>query len=120
MRTILAVDDEHDILLVIDLLLSEANFTVVKASNGKEALARLAETRPEVVLMDIMMPVMSGLDTLKIIKADPDYQKIPVVLMSALSPRVSREEYPWDAFLRKPFEIDELLGTIERLTGTRV
>ncbi len=116
MKTILAVDDEHDILLVVDLVLSEANYHVVKASNGKEALARLAESKPVVVLMDIMMPVMSGLDTLKAIKADPEYRKIPVVLMSALAPKVSREEYPWDAFLRKPFEIDELMATIERLT----
>ncbi|MGZ3695031.1 MAG: response regulator [Bdellovibrionota bacterium] len=117
MRTILVVDDEHDILLVVDLLLSEANFNVVKASNGKEALARLAEIRPELVLMDVMMPVMGGLDTLKVIKADPEYKTIPVILMSALPPRISQQEYKWDGFLQKPFEIHELMSTIERVTG---
>ena len=115
MTTILVVDDEHDILLAVDLVLSEAGYKVITAPNGKEALARMAEVRPALVLMDIMMPVLGGLDTLKAMTADPEYGTIPVVMMSAIIPRVSRNEYPWADFLKKPFELDSLYEVVERI-----
>ena len=117
MRSILVVDDEHDILLALELILSEEGFQVIKAHNGREALARLAEVRPAMVLLDSMMPVMSGLETIKAMKADPEYSRIPIVLMSAVAPRVSRDEYPWDVFLRKPFEIEGLMSVIHAVIG---
>jgi CheY-like chemotaxis protein len=115
MKTILVVDDEHDILLTVELVLMTEGYRVIKASNGSEALARLAEMRPDLILMDVMMPVLSGLDALKKIRLDKEYKTIPVVLMSAIQPRVAQKEYNWNGFLRKPFEIDPLLDVIERL-----
>jgi CheY-like chemotaxis protein len=115
MNSILVVDDEHDIVFAVGLVLEEFGYRMISAANGKDALARMAEAKPALVLMDIMMPVLGGLETLKLIKSDPEYSDVPVVMMSAMIPRVSREDYPWDDFLRKPFELDGLQEVIDRL-----
>lgn len=112
MKTVLVVDDEHDILLALEMLLEEEGYEVVTALNGKQALERLAERRPDVVLMDVMMPIMSGPETILRMKADPEYATIPIVLMSGVKPAFGRDEYPWDFFIRKPFEIEKVLETI--------
>ncbi|RZA02008.1 MAG: response regulator, partial [Proteobacteria bacterium] len=114
MKTILVVEDEQDILLTIELILEPEGYEVVTAANGREALARLAERLPALVVMDVMMPVQNGLDTLKIMRADADYAEVPVLLMSAARVQVSKEEYRWSEFLRKPFEIDELIDAVHR------
>lgn len=115
-KTVIVVDDEQDVLLAIELALVEDGFRVVLGGNGREALARLAEVRDPIVLMDVMMPVLGGLEALRLIKADPDYRAIPVVMMSAVVPKVAPGEFPWDAFLRKPFEIDELLKVVHHFS----
>jgi CheY-like chemotaxis protein len=117
MKTILVVEDEQDILLTIELILAPEGYEVVTAANGREALARLAERTPALVVMDVMMPVQNGLDTLKIMRADPEYAEVPVLLMSAAKVQVAQKDYRWNEFLRKPFEIDELLEAVERLAG---
>lgn len=117
MKTILVVEDEQDILLTIELILEPEGYEVVTAANGREALARLAERQPALVVMDVMMPVQNGLDTLKLMRADPDYAAVPVLLMSAAKVQAAQAEYGWNEFLRKPFEIDELLEAVLRLAG---
>lgn len=117
MKTILVVEDEQDILLTIELILAPEGYEVVTAANGREALARLAECLPSLVIMDVMMPVQNGLDTLKVMRGDPDYAKVPVLLMSAAKVQATQKEYRWNDFLRKPFEIDELLAAVLRLAG---
>jgi two-component system phosphate regulon response regulator PhoB len=117
MKSILVVEDEHDILLTIELILDPEGYHVVKAANGVEALARLAETKPALVIMDVMMPVQNGLDTLLIMRADPDYKNVPVLLMSAAKVQVDQKKFGWTDFLRKPFEIDQLLESVARLAG---
>lgn len=118
MKSILIVDDEHDILLAAEILLTEEGFEVRTARNGREALERLAEKRPDVMLLDVMMPILSGPETIHRMKADPEYAKIPIILMSAVRPNFERDEVPWDFFLRKPFEIDAVLAAIQKLVGS--
>ena len=117
MKTILVVEDEQDILLTIGLILEPEGYEVVSAVNGREALARLAEKTPALVIMDVMMPVQNGLDTLRIMRADPEYAQVPVLLMSAAKVQAEQKDYGWSDFLRKPFEIDELLEAVARLAG---
>lgn len=119
MTSILIVDDEADILLALEMILADEGFQVRTARNGKEALERLAERRPDVILLDVMMPVMSGPDTIRHMKADPEYRNIPIVLMSAVLPRFKREDFPWDAFLRKPFEISDILVTLQKIVAAK-
>jgi CheY-like chemotaxis protein len=65
--------------------------------------------------MDVMMPILSGPETIQRMKGDPEYTNIPIILMSAVMPNFDRKVVPWDVFLRKPFEIDDLIETIRKL-----
>lgn len=117
MKTLLVVDDEVGITEALNDLLSEEGFHVLVAGTGKEALARLAEKRPDLILLDYMMPVMDGREVLNVLRGDAAYRDIPVLMMSAMP----RSSLPLDcqptAFLRKPFTIDRLLVEVNRLLG---
>jgi CheY-like chemotaxis protein len=116
-KTLLVVDDEAGITEALSDLLSEEGFHVLVASHGREALARLAEKRPDLILLDYMMPVMDGRELLLALQGDAAHRDIPVLMMSA----VPRSSLPPDcqplAFLRKPFTIDRLLVEVNRLLG---
>jgi CheY-like chemotaxis protein len=116
-RTLLVVDDEVGITEALRELLSEEGFLVLTARNGREGLERVTEKRPDLILLDYMMPVMDGRDMLKALEADATSRDIPVLLMSAM-PRAS---LPADCkpahFLRKPFNLDQLLLHVRRLLG---
>ncbi len=117
MKTLLVVDDEAGIADALSDLLSDEGFRVLVARNGKEGLARIAEQRPDLILLDYMMPVMDGREMLKALQGDSAYQDIPVLMLSA----TPRSSIPPDckptAFLRKPFGIDRLLAEVGRLLG---
>jgi CheY-like chemotaxis protein len=117
-KTLLVVDDEVGITDALNDLLSEEGFLVLVANNGKEGLARIAEKRPDLILLDYMMPVMDGRELLLTLQGDPAYRNIPVLMFSA----IPRSSIPSDckptAFLRKPFSIDRLLSEVGRLLGT--
>ncbi|WP_375769018.1 response regulator [Archangium gephyra] len=117
MKTLLVVDDEVGITEALNDLLSEEGFHVLVAGNGREALARMAEQRPDLILLDYMMPVMDGRELLLALQAGTAHRDIPVLMMSA----VPRTSLPPDCqpghFLRKPFTIDRLLAEVIRLVG---
>ncbi|AKI98522.1 response regulator receiver domain-containing protein [Archangium gephyra] len=117
MKTLLVVDDEVGITEALNDLLSEEGFHVLVAGNGREALTRMAEKRPDLILLDYMMPVMDGRELLLALQADAALRHLPVLMMSA----VPRSSLPPDCkptgFLRKPFTIDRLLMEVNRLLG---
>ncbi len=119
MKTVLVVDDEQDIILALEILLADEGYEIMTAHNGREALERLAERMPDVVLIDVMMPILSGPDTIARMRADPEYREIPVVLMSAIKPQVDFEKLKITAFVRKPFEIDTIIKIIEQVTSQK-
>jgi DNA-binding response OmpR family regulator len=114
MYSVLIVDDEYGLAEMAGELLAMAGFTVATAINGRLALATLNSMRPDVILLDVMMPIMSGAEVLRVLKADHNHRDIPVVMMSA----AGRENVPEDllgsiaAFLQKPFTYDELLKAL--------
>jgi CheY-like chemotaxis protein len=116
-KTLLVVDDEVGISEALNDLLSEEGFHVLVAANGREALERMAGKRPDLILLDYMMPVMDGRELLLAVQGDAASRDIPVLMMSA----VPRSSLPPDcnplAFLRKPFTIDRLLAEVRRLLG---
>jgi len=117
-KTLLVVDDEVGITEALNDLLSEEGFHVLVAGNGREALTRMAEKRPDLLLLDYMMPVMDGRELLLALQADAALRHLPVLMMSA----VPRSSLPPDCkptgFLRKPFIIDRLLMEVNRLLGS--
>lgn len=110
---ILVVDDDSGIRSVIAELLADEGFDVATATNGSEALARIAQRRPTLVLLDLQMPVMSGWEVLTHLRKAR--VGVPVVFMTAgYRAQTEAERYGADGYVAKPFALDELLGVVER------
>lgn len=119
-RRVLVVDDDELTLDVLDTVLDLEEFDVLTAADGERALTVVRDEHPDVVLLDVMMPGMDGLDVCRRIKGDPKTADIPVVLLTALDQDEDRragEEAGCDAYLTKPFSPLEL---IDRLSEVRV
>jgi two-component system, OmpR family, alkaline phosphatase synthesis response regulator PhoP len=82
-RKVLVVDDEADVLLLCRVNLEFEGYEVIEASDGEEAMRKVASERPDVVLLDVMMPRMDGWQVLAALKADPQTAEIPVVMLTA-------------------------------------
>ncbi len=114
MRNVLAVDDQEEILVLLARMLKMAGYEVVTAMNGQEALERVAEQKPDLIVTDLMMPVMSGKDLLERLKQDPETAKIPVIVLSAFA---DGDIQGADVIMRKPFMQADLLAGVEGLIG---
>lgn len=125
MKTILIVDDESGIIDVLTDLLVDEGYHVISANNGRQGLDQLKNGTPDLVLLDIMMPVQSGRGMLEAMRADPKYAAIPVVILSAVPRLVAFPEGAqnpaFGAYLRKPFSLVTLFDAIEAaLNGAAV
>lgn len=108
---ILIVDDDEDLRQLMSEVLELEGYEVVTAANGKEALARLSHFEPDVILLDLRMPVMSGPEMYRALRAHPEWRYIPVVVVSAaMLPELS--ELDVEGIIRKPFDVDELKARI--------
>jgi CheY-like chemotaxis protein len=116
MTRLLVVDDETAIADALQDILSMEGYEVVTALNGHEALRLLSELKPELVLTDLMMPVMDGRELLRRMQADPKLRDIPVVVMSA-GRITDAERRTARAILAKPFALDALLRTVAQVAG---
>jgi CheY-like chemotaxis protein len=110
--SVLVVDDDEAIRDVIAEVLRDEGYTVVCAENGAQALREMrAQHHPDLVLLDLMMPVMSGWEVLEQLQASEELSRIPVVVVSAMSAPGASEH------LAKPIDLDRLLDTVGRLTA---
>jgi DNA-binding response OmpR family regulator len=117
-RTILLVDDEEDIRAVLQACLEAAGFQVLTASNGMDALERIRSNPPDLIIHDIMLPDISGLDVCALIKRDRRFRRIPIILLTARSrpqDRLTAAALGADAYMNKPLKADELLAEVRRL-----
>lgn len=119
-KKILIVDDEADVLKVLEKRLMTAGFSVVKASNGRDAVAMAKIERPALIVLDVNMPVMDGSEAGQIIKNDPEMKHIPIIYLTCLitkqEERDAGNEVAGNFFIAKPYDSNELLNQIERLT----
>jgi DNA-binding response OmpR family regulator len=118
----LVVDDSEVIRDLIAVNLQLEGFEVVTAADGEEGLRLAAEIVPDVITLDVMMPRLSGLDTLVRLRADPRTASVPVVMVTgrAQPADIARgEELGVDAYLTKPFEPAELVEVVLRLARPR-
>ncbi len=118
MATVLVVDDEHGLAEVFDALLKEKGHRVLSAFNGKHGLEVLARECADLVFLDFMMPVMDAAAMLDLMMADPVWQKIPVVIMSALPQKtIATRCCGYVDVLIKPFQVfqvEDVIGTYIR------
>jgi DNA-binding response OmpR family regulator len=112
MKTILVVDDESSISGLLDTLLTMEGYHVITASNGREALERLAEGTIHLVLSDIMMPIMRGDELCFAMQTHADHHSIPIVLMSAVGEAALQVECTFTILIHKPFNFDTILNTV--------
>jgi CheY-like chemotaxis protein len=113
--TVLVVDDERDVRQLLSTYLNLQGFSVITASNGLEALTRLGEVRPCVILLDLMMPVMDGLEFRRQQQQDPRWANIPVVCLSAKhDARDIARALDLQGCVCKPFDIDDVGDAVRR------
>ena len=115
MKTVLVVDDELDIAEAVKSILEDEGYKVVTCANGREALDCLEETRPDLAIIDVMMPVMNGFETIRAIRNSQAFASLPVLVMSAIDPSVRPPDGGWAGFLKKPFSLEHLLEQVHRL-----
>jgi CheY-like chemotaxis protein len=111
MTTILVVEDELTIATMIQEILEDEGYRVTTARDGQEGWLHVVEVAPDLVLTDVMMPVMDGLTLCRQLHTDATTRHIPVIVMSAAR-GVDVDQIPHVAFVRKPFPIPLLLDTI--------
>ena len=115
MTIILVVDDEPLIAMALEAALEDAGYEVVTAANGRQGLERLAEARADLVLLDMMMPIMSGPAMLAAMAAQPELAGTPVIILSSLPEATIRGRTTGvAAILRKPYTVDQVLGEIAK------
>lgn len=113
MGKVLLVDDESNMRFLLRMTLESEGFEVVEAHHGAAALERMKEEQPDLVVTDLMMPVMNGRELIERLRADAETAGIPIIVLSANS---NVEVAGADAALRKPFEFDALLDTVRSLS----
>jgi len=112
-KTILIVDDESNMRFLHRMILESGGYEVIEAAHGAAALERAKQSPPDLVITDLMMPVMSGRELIERLRADPATAGIPIMLVSA-NPRSALDAA--DAVLGKPYDPDELLSAARSLT----
>lgn len=113
MRTILVVDDEEAVVEFIGSLLEDAGYRILEAYDGRSALEIARTNRPDVIVTDVMMPVMNGLELCRQLRAASETSDIPIIFMTA--GRLPNGECPNSEVLAKPFDLDALEQAVNRL-----
>jgi len=116
---VLVVDDDPDILDAVCDILEGERYRVARARHGQEALERVAEERPAIVLLDLMMPIMDGLTFAQVLRAQYADHEIPIVVISADGNPQRAASVGARGFLAKPFDIDALLAEVAAVTASR-
>lgn len=116
-RKILVVEDSPTIRKVISITLSQKGYETIEAGDGLEALSRLNESKPDLILLDIILPKMDGYQILSIIRENPEFKTIPVIMLTSkdgIINKVKGKVAGSSAYLTKPFDPTQLVETIER------
>jgi CheY-like chemotaxis protein len=122
MGRVLVVDDEPDVLLLCRLNLQQRGHEMLEASEGPSALELARERRPDVIVLDLMLPGMNGFEVLETLRRDEATAGIPVLVLTAKSLRADRDRSSGlgaAAFLTKPFLPDDLCELVEALAEAR-
>ncbi len=115
-RKILVVDDDPDIVAVLAQRLMSSGYEVSTAMNGEEALAKMGSEKPALIILDVLMPKMTGYEVLEMIRKRDEWRKIPVIIISAKgSMREFFKDRPFIDFVPKPYDPRVLLSKVERL-----
>jgi len=116
-RTVLLVDDEPNIVLSLEFLVKQAGYEARVARDGESALKEIEERKPDLVLLDVMLPKRDGFDVCRRIRANPEWNDIRIVMLTAKGRDSEREKglaLGADAYITKPFSTREAMEQIKR------
>jgi len=122
-KRILVVDDQEDLRGVLRDLLAGSGYTVIEAADGEVGVAKAKSDRPDLILMDIQMPVIDGYEATRRIKVDPDLNPIPIVAVSSFAMKGDEEKARaagCDHYVTKPYSPMQLLRLIRGLLGDKL
>ncbi|MCH7737982.1 MAG: response regulator [Chloroflexi bacterium] len=114
-KTILVVDDEANVRRLLHHELTSHGYLVLEAENGGAAIDLAREHRPDLITMDVLMPVLDGYDAIKLIKGDPATKDIPILILSIVEDQNLGIEFGANQFISKPFTVEEMLESVSRL-----
>jgi len=120
---IMVVEDDLDEAELLKMILESEGYEALCALNGKDALEKLESARPDLIILDIMMPEMDGFAFCSRFRSSPENKDTPIILMTAVAQHIQDSRYPLDGvmraeaeeYLEKPIEPEELLKTVARL-----
>ena len=115
---VLVVDDEADLVRILQFGLQAIGYQVETASDGQEALKKARETKPDIILLDLMLPKLDGYKVCRLLKFDERYKNIPIIILSARTQegdQLLAMEMGANRFITKPYDFAEVLSHIEAL-----
>ncbi len=119
---VLVVDDERDLRTLLDFNLKQAGYQTAHASTGAEALARARSIQPQVIILDLNLPDVSGTDVCRLLRADPQTRTIPILMLTARgaeADRITGLEVGADDYVTKPFSVREVILRVEAVARRR-
>lgn len=118
MKRVMVIDDEPHILFMVEKILKKKGYDVEVAERGEDGLKKIEKKIPDVLLLDLMMPDISGFEIARLLRKKKETKKIPIVAFTILDKEesVDLEKAPkFEAYLAKPFDIDDLLALVKKL-----
>lgn len=119
-KKVLVADDEPNIVISLEFLLRREGFEVLIAVDGEEALSKARSARPDLVLLDVMMPKMNGFDVCQALRADPEFSAMRILMLTAKGRDAEVSKglgLGADAYMTKPFSTKELVVQVRSLLG---
>jgi CheY-like chemotaxis protein len=119
-KTVLLVEDNEDNRIVYSTILQHFGYVVMEALNGEEGIAKARNERPDLILMDISIPVIDGWEATQVLKRDPETRGIPIIALTAHALASDREkamEVGCDSYLAKPCEPKAVVSEVEKFIG---
>lgn len=119
-RRVLVVEDEDNIAIALDYLMTREGYDHDRIANGADAMDRIRATHPDLVLLDVMLPEVSGYEICQGVRLDPDLSDVKILMMTARGSAIERRKglaLGADGFISKPFELRELRDEVRRLLG---
>lgn len=126
-KLVLVVDDDADLVDAVSLKLESLNFRIAKAFDGVDAWEKIKNEKPDLIILDVMMPRKNGYELCKEIKANPEYRDIVIILLTAVADHVAGTSYthmdgkttPADDYIPKPVDMDELMEIVKENLETK-
>lgn len=119
-KLILIADDEEDMADILSMRFEINGYGVIVAKDGEEAIKKTEEARPDLMILDLMLPKISGFEVCKMLRSKKEYENFPIIVLSALDQQEDREKAirnGADAYFIKPFDLELLLNKIKTFIG---